>query len=469
VNRRLPFFVLAGLLAAQPMAALLAQEPLPDEPGDGGDMFDPAAGDPTAAADDGFQLDFGFEAKAHFRQSDDNRFPVAFPFSPEMLPPGETQGFEETVNEGSHLELSTVTLFVDAAWGDGVAAHAKIDVIDLYDRNPTSGDRQFDVDEAWVRFGRETPPAFLADGTGAYLKVGKMPKLERQDDRHLESYGLVSTAFNRFEDLGVEVGLDVGSHVYFKATATQGNPLFIRDPNALAGDNGTDDLRQPNPDPALKSGIVILYDAEVEDLDTDGETELGAAAGVRFGDLAGTWGVDLMAFGYQRDLADTVELEGTFYGGDLDLLRGPLNLFPVQGLDGREKTETGANLWLYAGGFSAFGQYVAQELAGVDRTGAELELAWQIELPLVWAVGGRQLFPFIQPAVRYSRLENDFATHPLSPAPSIGWDWDKIDVGVRLGVLPGIDLTLEYAQNDFERAVGDGSNDEALVTLRWSR
>ena len=33
-----------------------------------------------------------------------------------------------------------------------------------------------------------------------------MPKFERQNDRHLESYGLVSTAFNRFEDFGVEAG-----------------------------------------------------------------------------------------------------------------------------------------------------------------------------------------------------------------------------------------------------------------------
>ncbi len=38
----------------------------------------------------------------------------------------------------------------------------------------------------------------------------------------------------------------------------------------------------------------------------------------------------------------------------------------------------------------------------MDRTGYEAELAWRFELPLAWAVGGRQLFPSIQPAVRYS-------------------------------------------------------------------
>ena len=45
----------------------------------------------------------------------------------------------------------------DRARAEGEAmdlAHAKIDFIDLYDRNPTSTDRNVDVDEAWIRFGR---------------------------------------------------------------------------------------------------------------------------------------------------------------------------------------------------------------------------------------------------------------------------------------------------------------------------
>ena len=92
-----------------------------------------------------------------------------------------------------------------------------------------------------------------------------------------------------------------------------------------------------------------------------------------------------------------------------------------------------------------------------------------VRLPLRWAVGGRQLFPFVQPAVRYSMLENDFANPAVTPFPSGAWDWEKIDVGIRLGILPGIDLTAEYAANTFERATGDGTNDETLVTLRWAR
>ena len=415
------------------------------------------------------KLDFGLEARANFRHSEDNRFPVPFPFLPIELPPGQTRGFEETVNPGSHFELSDVTLYLDASWGDGLAAHGKIDFIDLYDRNPTSTDKKIDVDEAWIRFGVEPEPATLAPRSGLYLKLGKLPKFERQDDRHLESYGLVSTAFNRFEDAGAELGAQLGRHFYLKLSATAGNPVFIRDPNALAGDNGTPAFRQPNPDPALHSGVVILYDAEVEDLDVDGKLEAGAGLGYRWADEEGRNGVDVLAWGYQRELAETVELEGTFYGGDLDVLSGP----PGRGnaafaFSGDRKREVGANVWLYWGGLSFFGQYVDQELAGLPRTGLEGELAWRFDLPLVWAVGDRQLFTSIAPAVRYSELDNDFRNPPQTPSPSLSWDWRKIDAGLRLGVFSGVDLTLEYADNRFILASGARrENNEFLATLRW--
>jgi hypothetical protein len=455
-----PLVLLPALacLAAGPASPLLAQG-----------ACDPPPPPAAEAGSRDRRIELGVEVKANYRSSDSNRFPVPFPFDDPRLPPGPARRFLETVNEGEHLEISVVTLFADASWGEGLAAHAKVDLIDLYDRNPTSGDRQVDVDEAWVRFGRETPPATLAPAgraVGAYLKVGKMPKLERQDDRHLESYGVVSTAFNRFEDLGVELGVDFGRHLYVKLTATQGNPLFFRDPNALAGDNGLERILQGR-EPPLDSGVPILYDTEIEGLDVDGDLELGGALGLRFADEEGLRGVDVLVFGYRRDLADTVDLEGTFYGGDLDLLNGPFDEFPYPGLDGRRKDEVGANLWLYWGGFSFFGQYVDQELAGLPRTGWEGEAAWAVDLPLRWAVGGRQLFGFVQPAVRYSRLENDFANPTFTPFPSGSWDWEKIDYGVRLGIVPGTDLTVEYAANTFVTAVGDRDNDELLVTLRW--
>ncbi|HEX9944809.1 MAG TPA: hypothetical protein VGG03_22600 [Thermoanaerobaculia bacterium] len=413
------------------------------------------------------RLDLGLEARASFRHSEANRFPVPFPFRPDQLPPGQTRAFEETVNPGSHFELAAVTLLVDAVWGDGLAAHGKVDFIDLYDRNPTSTDKKVDVDEAWVRFGVEPDAATLAPRSGIYLKIGKFPKFERQDDRHLEGYGLVSTAFNRFEDTGAELGAHLGRHLYLKLSATQGNPVFMRDPNALAGDNGTPALLRPNPDPALHSGVVILYDAEVEDLDVDGDLEAGAGLGWRFADEAGRNGLDALAWGYRRKLAKTVELEGTFYGGDLDLLNGPDDAAPLP-IKNDDKREVGGNVWLYLGGFSFFGQYVDQELAGLPRTGVEGEVAWRFDLPLVWAVGDRQLFTSIAPAVRWSKLDNGFGNHPRTPSPSFAWDWEKIDAGLRLGVFAGVDLTVEYADNRFILASGaKRENNEFLATLRW--
>lgn len=410
------------------------------------------------------RLRWGLEAKTNFRDSDENRFPVPFGALPEQL------RTEQTVNAGQHLEISAVTLLLDADWGDGLAAHGKIDFIDLYDRNPTSTDKKVDVDEAWIRFGVETDPAVLAPRSGLYLKVGKFSKFERQDDRHLESYGLVSTAFNRFEDTGAELGVSLGRHVYAKFSATQGNPVFMRDPNALAGDNGTPELLRENPNPQLGSGIVILYDAEVEDLDLDGDLELGGGLGVRFADEAGRNGVDALVWAYQRTLADTVELEGTFYGGDLDLLNGPFDppRFSLA-IEGDEKQEVGANLWLYLGGFSFFAQYVDQDLAGLPRTGLEAEASWRFDLPLWIAIGERQLFPWIAPSVRWSKLDNDFRNPPAgTPAPSLSWDWEKLDAGLRFGIFQGIDLTVEHADNSF--ILGNGAereNNELLATLRW--
>ncbi|MEM9291504.1 MAG: hypothetical protein AAGD01_07485 [Acidobacteriota bacterium] len=431
---------------------------------------------PEAAAEDseadltvgGWALSWGIDAKVHFRSSDQQRFVNPFPFPPTSLPPGQDVGFLETVNEGEHFEVGVISLVLDAKLEDAIQAHAKIDFIDLYDRNPTSGDRTVDVDELWIRFGRESLPAIPATRSGVYLKVGKFAHFERQNDRHLESYGLISTAFNRFEDMGVELGADLGPHFYVKVSATAGNPVFFRDTNALAGDNGTDEFLQPFPDPELKSGFVILYDAETEDIDTDGDLELGAGLGVRFGDGSGRRGVDLLVWGYRRTLADRVPLNGTFYGGDLDLLLGPGNAYSL-GVQGDEKEEFGANLWWYRDGFSLFAQFVDQELAGLERDGFEVEVAHRFDLPLRYALAGRQLFSYIQPAIRYSSLDpGPLGGSPAFPAPSVRWDWEKIDYGLRMGIYSGIDLTVEYSDNTFTLLNGrELGIDEFLTTLRW--
>jgi len=165
------------------------------------------------------------------------------------------------------------------------------------------------------------------------VQVGKFEKFERQNDRHLQSYGLVSTAFNRFEDAGIEIGIDLSSQFYAKASLTTGNPVFIRDPNALAGDNGIDAQMPPfnNPDPELKSGIVVLYDAEIENVNLSKNPEIGLALGYRAQANDSDWQSDFMVWGYKRDLATDRNLHGTFYGADIDILNAGGFSLPFKG------------------------------------------------------------------------------------------------------------------------------------------
>jgi hypothetical protein len=204
-------------------------------------------------------LDWGFEAKAHFRSSDLNRFPVPFSFDDPRLPPVPGPVFLETVSPGEHLEVSVVTLFADASWGSRVAAHTKIDLIDLYDRNPTSGDRQVDVDEAWLRFGRETAPALLARALRRLLEGGQDAEARapgRPPPRELRP------GLDRLQPLrgpGGRARPRPRPPPLPQGSATQGNPVFIRDPNALAGDNGTEErLRGARPPsaPACRSSTT---------------------------------------------------------------------------------------------------------------------------------------------------------------------------------------------------------------------
>ncbi len=419
----------------------------------------------SPAEESGWEHQFGLEVRANYRRSDDNIFRTPFTIQGSPV-------FEETVDPGNHYEVSDATLFADVSRGDLFTLHGKLDLIDLYDRNPTSTGQKADIDEAWVRFGREPEPATLAPKSGVYLKLGKIPKFERQDDRHLQSYGLVSTAFNRFEETGAEMGFHLGRHLYLKVRGAFGNPVFLRDPNALAGDNGTPGRRTPVPTGDLNSGIPILYNAHFANFNVDGKFETGVGLGWRMADEAGRNGLDVLGWWNERKLADSVKIHGTFYGGDLDILNGPEVGLPLSDVSypitNDRKREAGGNVWLYLGGFSFFGQYVDQDLAGLPRTGWEAEAAWRFDLPLVWGVAGRQLFPSIAPAVRYSTLDNHFRNPRLTPSPSFAWDWEKTDAGLRLGLIPGLDLTVEYAKNVFILASGaKRNNNEWLTTLGW--
>jgi hypothetical protein len=409
--------------------------------------------------EDGLAVRFSGELKAHGRWSEDDRFPLSFPFPPDFVPVGEPNVALQTVSPGTSLEVSRALLHVDVELPRSIAAHLKVAFIDLYDRNPTSTDRAVKVEEAWIGFGKRTGSLEPLPGTTLFLLAGKAPKFERQPFRRLESYGLVSTAFNRFNDLQVQAGGSIGTRFYFFGQVSNGNPLFMRDPNALAGDNGT--AEPPDPDPSLHSGFPIVYHAEVEDLEVDERFEYGGGAGVRLVSADQERGLDLLGFYYRARLSGGARLHGTFYEGDLDLLDGAGGIsLPIEG---DRRLEYGANLDLRLGGFSAFAQVVREESAGLPRLAFEVEAGYRFVLGDPADPG--DLFPVLQPAIRFSRLGNDFRAPAGFVAPSLAWDWDKLDLGLRVTIVKRLDLTLEYAIHDIA-ASRKIRHDEALATLR---
>jgi hypothetical protein len=442
-QRRLPVALCLALGAA---SAAGQEEPAPD-------YF-------AQPANEGFSLKLSGELKAHYRWSQDDRFALRTPLPPEFVPVGEPDVALRTVAPGSSLEVSKATLSLDVSFPRTISARVKVDFIDLHDRNPTSTDKKVDVDEAWLAFGRRQQSLVPSEGSSLYLLVGKAPKFERQPFRRLESYGLVSTAFNRFPDLQLQAGGSIGCF-YFFGQVSSGNPVFMRDPNALAGDHGTGSPPPPNPDPALHSGFPIFYHAEVEDLEIDDRLEYGGGGGLRLLRADRRAGVDLLGFYYRTRLSEQARLHGTFYEGDLDLLRGAG--IPPDQLSGDERTEYGANLDLRLAGFTAFAQLVKEEAAGLPRTGFEVEAGYR--LVLGDPADLKALFPALEPAVRYSRLDNDWTAPPVFITLSALWDWQKWDFGLRATIVKGIDLTLEYSVNDVgaARAI---EHDEFLATLR---
>lgn len=399
------------------------------------------------------------ELRGNYRWSDSEQHPIPFVFPPDFVPPGQSKVFFETPDAGHHLELNVADVQFDVDYGDYFAARAKVHVQAKHRRNPTSSDRKIDADELYVRFGPKPEVLDRPKGTTFFAQAGKFPKMERQPARLLESYGLAATSFNRFEDLQLLVGGTIGRNLYWRAQVANGNPVFFRDPNALAGDNGSPDRRPPNPSPDIKSGFPILYNAETEDLffNTD-HVQIGEALGYRWQREDQTLGFDAIVFHYRRDLADSVDLTGTFYNGDLDLLNGPFDLGGLP-LKNDRKTEYGGRVYAEWHNATAIAQFTKQNLAGLQREGWEAEAGYRFPLrfgPVQW----------IQPALRVSGIKNRFTGNAqLYPAPSIWWPWKKYDAGLRVGLERGLDVTFEYTDHSVKSARKINLR-EALLTVR---
>ena len=407
------------------------------------------------------------EIKTHFRHSDLVQIPVRFPFPPDFLPP-EGAVFLRTVSAGDSLEVSNVALVAEASLTPDIEARAAVHFLDLYNRNPTSSEDRIFVREAWVRFGPKYESLLPIPGTSFYLVAGKSPRFTKQLERRLESYGLWGTAVGRFEEVQVELGGTFGQHVYWRAQAGNPNPLFFRDPNALAGDNGTPERVPGNVHPIYESGFPILYDAKSTDLNVfDGDFQFGGGVGARFANEAGTKGIDVSGWYFQRDLQDEVPIRGTFYSGDINLLNNFAGFGIAFDFDGRRKQEYGVNVEGQLKGLHLFGQYVEQDIAGLKRDGFEVETAYRFDLGGVFASGDMPVLNWIEPVARVSRIDNKFFTPRLYPAVSVGWNWTKYDFGVRVGIVPPVDLTAEYARHDVELFNGAKIHpDEFLLTLR---
>src|SRR5262249_50114193 len=172
----------------------------------------------------------------------------------------------------------------------------------------------------------------------------------------------------------------------------------------------------------------------------------------------------LLGWYFERRLEERARIRGTYYGGDLRLLGGGGVPLPFEG---NRKREYGANLEARVGDLRVFGQFLDQKIAELPRRGFEIETAYRIRLDGLFLVGETPLVDWVQPVVRLSYLDNRFVTPREFQGQSVGWDWTKLDLGVRIGLLRNVDLTAEYAINSTTTITGTGVHpNEALVILR---
>ena len=374
-------------------------------------------------------------------------------------------GYQRTPDAGTALELQNVSLGAEGDLGLGVAAKAEIHVLDLYNRNPTSLDDRIFVRQAWIRFGHKAEALRFAYESRLFVLAGMAPRFSKPTVRALESYGMWLTAVGRFEMPQLQAGGALGRRAYWRAQIGKGNPLYYRDTNVLAGDNGTR-VSTLTPSPTYETGFPIFYDAKADDLNTHGQLEWGAGLGFRHVRPEPAHGleVDLLGWYFRRKLADAVVLPGTSDLGDLELLRG--HGYPIP-FEGRDKSEAGLNIAARYGRWRLDAQIERQDIAKLVRRGFDAELSALIHLPGLFLVGETPIGNWIRPVLRVSIIDNLFDAPITYPALSVDWDWRKYDVGVRMGLLRDVDLTVEFSRHDMiVPTVGTLHPDEFLVTLR---
>jgi hypothetical protein len=444
---------LAAVLALTASAAVAqAPSPLPSP-----------SREPSAAVPEPFQL--RGEIKLDGRHS---RFVQTRTFTPRGPNPVRfvPTGFQRTADAGGALELQNVALIGQGDLGLGVSAKVEIHVLDLYNRNPTSSDDRVFVRDAWLRFGRKADTlAASADGR-FYVLAGMAPRFSKPTVRALESYGMWATAVGRFEMPQVQLGGRLAGPLYWRAQVGKGNPLYYRDTNVLAADNGAIGPGSTADAKAYETGFPIFYDAKADDLDTHGQVEWGVGLGLRHvrERASRALGADLLGWYFRRRLSDKVPLRGTTELGDLALLRG--RGFPLP-FSGRDKWEAGLNVALRHGRWRLDGELVRQSIAGLVREGFDAELGAVFALPGLFLAGETPVGNWIRPVLRVSIIDDEFRAPLAYPALSVAWDWRKYDLGLRFGLVRDVDLTVEYSRHDMiVPTVGTLHPDELLATLR---
>src|SRR5258708_14663945 len=176
-------------------------------------------------------------------------------------------------------------------------------------------------------------------------------------------------------------------------------------------------------------------------------------------------GFDAIVFHYRRTMAAEDHLTGTFYGADLDFLEGPTGFNISLPIHGNRKEETGARIYSELKDLTTTIQYTKQLVAGLHREGYELETGYKVPFAFGPTVHGDRLFQYVQPTVRFSGLVNRFKGPKTFVAPSVWWNWTKLDYGFRVGLAKNVDITAERAKHHIEAPIKLQPN-ETLVTLR---